>query len=64
VAESNKEQLQTMRHSMAHIMAAAVQKLWPEAKFGVGPSIDDGFYYDIDLGDQVIFEDHQGRLPL
>jgi len=57
VAESNKEQLQTMRHSMAHIMAAAVQKLWPEAKFGVGPSIDDGFYYDIDLGDQVISEE-------
>jgi len=38
-----------MRHSAAHLMAAAVQKLWPEAKFGVGPTTSDGFYYDIDL---------------
>jgi threonyl-tRNA synthetase len=38
-----------MRHSAAHLMAAAVQKLWPEAKFGVGPTTRDGFYYDIDL---------------
>lgn len=53
----NEEHLQTMRHSMAHIMAAAVQKLWPEAKFGVGPAINDGFYYDIDLGEKVISEE-------
>ena len=41
--------LHAMRHSAAHIMANAVQHLWPSAKFGVGPVIDDGFYYDIDL---------------
>lgn len=46
--------LHAMRHSLAHIMAAAVQKLWPEAKFGVGPVVDNGFYYDIDLGDKKL----------
>ena len=49
-------QLQHSRHSLAHIMAQAVQHLWPEAKFGVGPAIDSGFYYDIDLGDTTISE--------
>src|SRR5690348_6610236 len=49
--ESKDNHLHAMRHSLAHITAAAVQKLWPEAKFGVGPVIEHGFYYDIDLGD-------------
>ena len=40
----NSEKMQKMRHSLAHIMAAAIQRLYPEAKFGVGPAIDDGFY--------------------
>jgi len=42
----NSEQLHKIRHSLAHVMAAAVQKLKPEASFGVGPAIDNGFYYD------------------
>jgi threonyl-tRNA synthetase len=50
----DKNQLHLMRHSLAHIMAAAIQKLWPDAKFGVGPTIDDGFYYDIDLDETTI----------
>lgn len=50
------EQLHAMRHSLAHITASAVQKLWPEAKFGVGPVVDNGFYYDIDLGERKISE--------
>lgn len=50
----NDEQLHAMRHSLAHITAAAVQRLWPEAKFGVGPVVDNGFYYDIDLGERKI----------
>lgn len=50
----NDEQLHAMRHSLAHITAAAVQKLWPEAKFGVGPVVENGFYYDIDLGERTI----------
>jgi threonyl-tRNA synthetase len=52
----NDEQLHAMRHSLAHITATAVQKLWPEAKFGVGPVVENGFYYDIDLGDKKISE--------
>jgi threonyl-tRNA synthetase len=54
--DMNDEQLHAMRHSLAHITAAAVQKLWPEAKFGVGPVVENGFYYDIDLGDKKISE--------
>ena len=52
----NDEQLHAMRHSLAHITAAAVQKLWPDAKFGVGPVVENGFYYDIDLGERKISE--------
>ncbi len=51
------EKLAPMRHSLAHIMASAVQKLWPEAKFGVGPVVENGFYYDIDLGEINISEE-------
>ena len=40
------EQLARMRHSCAHLMAAAIQDLWPEARFGVGPATENGFFYD------------------
>jgi len=46
-----------MRHSLAHILAAAVQQLYPGAKFGVGPVIEDGFYYDFDLKTTISAED-------
>lgn len=49
--------LYAMRHSLAHILATAVQHLWPEAKFGVGPVVENGFYYDIDLGDKKLSEE-------
>ncbi|MFA6446879.1 MAG: threonine--tRNA ligase [Patescibacteria group bacterium] len=49
--------IETMRHSAAHVMAAAIKKLFPEAKFGVGPAVDFGFYYDIDIGRAVTPED-------
>ena len=52
----NEEQLHAMRHSLAHITAAAVQRIWPDAKFGVGPVVENGFYYDIDLGERTISE--------
>ena len=42
-------ELEAMRHSCAHVMAAAVIEMFPEAKLGFGPPIDDGFYYDFDL---------------
>ena len=53
---SSDKQTELMRHSLAHIMASAVQKLWPEAQFGVGPVVDNGFYYDIYL-DNYTFSD-------
>lgn len=59
---AQQDQLHAMRHSLAHITAAAVQQLWPEAKFGVGPVVENGFYYDIDLGDTTISEDDFGRI--
>lgn len=58
----NEEQLYAMRHSLAHITAQAVQHLWPEAKFGVGPVVENGFYYDIDLGQTKISEDDFKRI--
>ncbi len=58
MAEKNqKNDIHVMRHSMAHIMAAAVQDLYPEAKFGVGPVIENGFYYDIDVDNAFNPED-------
>ena len=42
--------LEEMRHTLSHVLAAAVRELYPDAKFGIGPAIDDGFYYDIDFG--------------
>ena len=52
----SEEELKSMRHSLAHIMAQAIQHLWPQAKFGVGPAIDNGFYYDIYLDNGTISE--------
>lgn len=58
----NDNHLYAMRHSLAHIAATAVKRLWPEAKFGVGPVIENGFYYDIDLGNQKISEAEFGKI--
>jgi threonyl-tRNA synthetase len=51
------EQLSVLNHSCAHMLAQAVKHLYPKAKFWVGPVITDGFYYDIDLGEDVIREE-------
>ncbi|MCI7222341.1 MAG: threonine--tRNA ligase [Erysipelotrichaceae bacterium] len=51
------EKLNILNHSCAHLLAQAVKHLYPNAKFWVGPVISDGFYYDIDLGDDVIKEE-------
>ncbi len=55
-------QLQAMRHSAAHVLASAVQHIWPEAKFGVGPVVEHGFYYDIDLGSKKLSEEDFGKI--
>ncbi len=49
--------LHAMRHSLAHITASAVQQRYPAAKFGVGPVVEHGYYYDIDLGDDSLSEE-------
>ena len=46
--------LEPMRHTLSHVLAAAVKELYPDVKFGIGPAIDNGFYYDIDFGDTKI----------
>lgn len=51
------EKLSVLNHSCAHLMAQAVKHLYPEAKFWVGPVIEDGFYYDIDLGDKTLTDE-------
>ena len=51
------EDLSKLNHSCAHLLAQAVKHLYPNAKFWVGPVIEEGFYYDIDLGDEVIKEE-------
>ncbi len=51
------ERLNVLNHSCAHLLAQAVKNLYPNALFWVGPVIEEGFYYDIDLGDEVINED-------
>ena len=51
------EKLSILNHSCAHLMAQAVKHLYPDAKFWVGPVIEDGFYYDIDLGDKTLTDE-------
>lgn len=55
--EAGDDQLQNLRHSLAHLLAAAVVDLYPEAKPTIGPAIDHGFYYDFDFGDASISND-------
>jgi threonyl-tRNA synthetase len=49
--------LEIIRHSAAHLMAQAIENIWSGAKFGVGPCIKDGFYYDVDMPDGVVLSE-------
>lgn len=53
----NEKNLEALRHSASHVMAQAVQELYPEAKLGIGPAIEDGFYYDFDVEEPFSPED-------
>jgi len=55
---NSKEYLDNLRHSCAHLLASAVVELYPDVKLAIGPSIENGFYYDIDFGDTKISEEH------
>ena len=59
---ADQDQLHAMRHSLAHIMATAIQHLWPEAQFGVGPVVENGFYYDVDLGETTLSEEDFAKI--
>lgn len=52
-----EEALNTLNHSCAHVMAQAVKHIFPDAKFWVGPVVSEGFYYDMDLGDEVVTDE-------
>ncbi len=52
--EKEKTPIEVKRHSLAHLMAAAILDIWPNAKLAIGPAIENGFYYDIDFGDEKI----------
>ncbi|ADT65620.1 threonyl-tRNA synthetase [Campylobacter jejuni subsp. jejuni ICDCCJ07001] len=55
--DNSKESLEVIRHSCAHLMAQAIKSLYPEAKFFVGPVIEDGFYYDFRVESKIGEED-------
>ena len=50
-------ELETVRHSCAHVMAHAISRIWKDAKFGIGPTVEDGFYYDVDLPVKLTTDD-------
>ena len=54
---NTEHKLDTMRHSASHVMAEAVLSIFPDAKFAIGPAIEDGFYYDFDLPRPLTPED-------
>ena len=58
----DQEGKKTFWHSAAHLMAEAIEALYPGTKFGIGPAIENGFYYDIDMGDKVLSSDEFGKI--
>ena len=54
--------LSVLNHSCAHVMAQAIKHLYPQAKFWVGPVVSEGFYYDVDLGDDVIKDEDIAKI--
>lgn len=62
LTDRDEETLEIMRHSTAHLMAQAIKRLFKNVKFGVGPVIEDGFYYDMDLGEETISPEDLPRI--
>ena len=61
-SEKDTNDLEKMRHTLSHVLAAAVTELYPNAKFGIGPAIENGFYYDIDFGNTKISDTDLPRI--
>ena len=57
ITNDSDEAFDILNHSTAHLMAQAIKNLWPNAKFGVGPNIENGFYYDVDVEPMIVEED-------
>ena len=57
-----ENQVEKMRHTLSHVLAAAVKELYPTTKFGIGPAIENGFYYDMDFGTEKITEKELAKL--
>ena len=62
VLQSDERSYDVLNHSTSHLLAQAVKHLYPNAKFGFGPAIEEGFYYDIDFGDEVINETNFAKI--
>src|SRR2546427_4767196 len=50
-------ELERIRHSCAHVLATAIQRIWPDAQFAAGPAVENGFYYDVELTHRISPED-------
>lgn len=59
-----EEELHVIRHTAAHIMAQAIARIWPEADFAYGPATDNGFYYDVDLGDVKLTDEDLAKIEV
>ena len=62
MAANQEHELHPMRHSLAHIMATAITRLWPDVRLGVGPVVENGFYYDVDLGSVQLSEEDFSKI--
>ena len=56
-SEGYKKEINVKRHTMAHVLAAAIKEIYGNVKFGIGPAIDNGFYYDFDMEHNLSTED-------
>ena len=57
ITSRDEDGLEIIRHSCAHLLGHAIKQLWPETKMAIGPTIDHGFYYDVDLGRSITEDD-------
>ena len=57
IEKSSKEAFEILNHSTSHLLAQAIKELYPNVKFGFGPAIEEGFYYDIDIDKSISIDD-------